>query len=97
MRVRCLAKRRRSRLPASIQEELIKQFVAGATARAAADLAGVNRYTAIFYFLRLREPIAAKLAEQKPSLSAEIEFDEETMASARQIHTQIDKTWAAIP
>ena len=39
-------KRRRSRLPASIQEELVRQFVAGATARAAAELAGVNRHTA---------------------------------------------------
>lgn len=38
--------RRKSRLPRSIQEELIKQFVAGATARSAADLVGVNRHTA---------------------------------------------------
>ena len=87
-----LGKRRRSTLPASIQVELIKQFVAGATARAVAGLAGFNSHTAMFYFLKLRELIAAKLAEQKASLSAEIEFDEETMASARQIHTRIDKT-----
>jgi transposase-like protein len=48
-----LGKRRRSPLPASIQMELIKQFVAGATARAVADLAGLNSHTATFYFLKL--------------------------------------------
>ncbi len=76
-------KRRRSRLPASIQKELIKQFVAGATARAAADLVDVNRHTATLYFQKLRELIAAKLAEQEPWLSGEIEVDESYFGGAR--------------
>lgn len=56
-------KRRPSRLSASIQEELIRQFVAGATARAAADLTGVNRHTVTLYFRKLREMIARHVAE----------------------------------
>ena len=75
--------RRRSRLAASIQEELIRQFVAGATARAAAELAGVNRHTATLYFHKLRELIAAKLAEQEPWLSGEIEVDESYFGGTR--------------
>ena len=75
--------RRRSRLAASIQEELIKQFVAGATARSAAALAGVNRHTATLYFQKLRELISAKLAEQTPWLSGEIEVDESYFGGAR--------------
>ncbi len=43
-------RRRKSRLPESVQEALIRQFVAGATARTAADLVGVNRHTATLYF-----------------------------------------------
>jgi transposase-like protein len=38
-----IERRRKSRLPERVQEDLIPQFVAGATARTAADLAGVNR------------------------------------------------------
>jgi transposase len=78
-----VSKRRRSRLPASIQEDLIKQFVAGSTARTAADLVGVNRHTATLYFLKLREVIAAKLAEQEPWLSGEIEVDESSFGGVR--------------
>ena len=54
-----------------------------ATACAAADFAGVNRHTATLYFLKLRELIAAKLAEQEPCLSGEIEFDEGYFRGAR--------------
>jgi transposase len=55
----------------------------GATACAAAEFAGVNRHTATLYFLKLRELIAAKLAEQEPWLSGEIEFDEGYFRGAR--------------
>lgn len=71
-----VVKRRKSRLPRSIQEELIRQFVAGTTARAAADLVGVNRHTATLYFRKLREVIAWRVAAETPSLSGEIELDE---------------------
>ena len=78
-----VTKRRRSRLSASIQADLIKQFVAGATARSAADLVGVNRHTATLYFHKLRELIATKLAEQTPWLSGEIEVDESYFGGSR--------------
>ena len=56
--------RRKSRLRASIQMELIRLFVAGVPARTAAELTGVNRNTAILYYHKLREIITRKLAEQ---------------------------------
>jgi transposase len=74
---------RRSRLPASIQEELIQHFVAGATARTAADLAGVNRHTATLYFTKLREIIARRVAAETPFLSGEIELDESYFGGQR--------------
>ena len=45
---------RKSRLSQPVQNKLIELFVAGATARTAAGLAGVNKNTAAYYFLRLR-------------------------------------------
>jgi transposase len=75
--------RRKSRLPRSIQEELIKQFVAGATARAAADLVGVNRHTATLYFSKLREIIAWQVEAETPFFSGEIELDESYFGGQR--------------
>lgn len=65
---------RRSRLNARQQAELIKFFVAGATARAAGEIAGVNRNTAASYFMRLRRLIAMHLPSYR--LSGEVEADE---------------------
>jgi transposase len=59
-------RKRKSRLPERIQDEFIWQFIAGSKARKAADLVGVNRYTATLYFHKLRELIAVKLAESEP-------------------------------
>jgi transposase len=59
-------RRRKNRLPEQVQEGLIRQFVAGVTARTAADLVGVNRDTATLYFHKLRELIALELAEREP-------------------------------
>ena len=75
--------RRRSRLPASIQEELLQQFVAGATARVAAELLQINRNTATLYFRKLRELIAIRVAADTPFLSGEIELDESYFGGAR--------------
>lgn len=66
-------KRRKSRLPHSIQEALVRQFVAGTTARAAADLVGVNRHTATLYFRKLREIIERRVDAETPSLSGKID------------------------
>ena len=49
---------RKSRLSWYKQERLIELFVAGATARSASSLSGVNKTTAAYYFHRLREIIA---------------------------------------
>ena len=69
--------RRRSRLPTRLQEELIKSFVGGTTARSAALLTGVNRHTTTLFFRKLREVIAQRLNEETPELlGGEVEIDE---------------------
>ena len=45
---------RKSRLSQYNQYKLIELFVAGVTARTAAELVGVNKSTAAYYFHRLR-------------------------------------------
>lgn len=67
--------RRRSRLPRSTQRRLIEHFVAGTTARTAADLIGINKNTAALYFHKLRETIAERLADASP-FEGEVEIDE---------------------
>ena len=79
-----VSKRRKSRLSVSIQQELVRHFVAGASARSAAELCGVNRNTAILYFHKLRELIAEKLTADAPDLMAgEIEVDESYSGGVR--------------
>ncbi len=79
-----VSKKRKSRLRASIQRELIGYFVAGASARSAAELCGVNRNTAILYFHKLRELIAERLVADAPDLMAgEIEVDESYFGGVR--------------
>jgi transposase len=75
--------RRKSRLSSSIQRRLLEQFVAGVSARTAADLVSVNRNTAILYFHKLRELIAEKLAEEAPFLAGEVEVDESYFGGVR--------------
>ena len=65
-----VSRRRKSRLPSSIQIELVRHFVAGSSARSAAEICGINRNTAILYFHKLRELIANKLAAEAPDLMA---------------------------
>jgi len=54
---------RKSRLSSAKQHKLIEYFVAGTTARCAADLLNVNRKIAAYYYHRLREIIIMKLTE----------------------------------
>lgn len=75
--------RRKSRLRVSIQHDLIRQFVAGVPPRAAADLNGVNRNTAILYFHKLRETITTRLAQEAPFLDGEVEVDESYFGGRR--------------
>jgi transposase len=66
---------RKSRLSWSKQLRLMEHFVAGATARTAAELVGVNPKTAAFYFHRLRQMIVQASEDDTP-LGGEIEVDE---------------------
>ena len=75
---------RKSRLSRVKQNKLIEHFVAGTTARTAADLVGVNRKTAVYYFHRLRVIISGHLeAQASEFLSGEIEVDESYFGGKR--------------
>jgi len=71
---------RKSRLSQYKQDRLTEHFVSGSTARTAASLCGVNRKTAAFFFLRLREIIAYELeAESEAMFGGEIEVPSRRM------------------
>ena len=72
---------RKSRLSAHKQSDLIKLFVAGSTARAAAEIIGINKNTATTYFMRLRQLISLKLPGYE--LSGEVEADESYFGGVR--------------
>ena len=75
---------RKSRLKNQIQDKLIEPFVAGTTARCAAELIGVNRKTASYYFHRLREIIAYQLDQESQDVfGGEIEVDESYFGGTR--------------
>jgi transposase len=73
---------RRSRLSWPEQRRLVEHFVAGTTARTAADLVGVNKTTAAFYFHRLRQVIAFESEDLAP-VFGEIEVDESYFGGSR--------------
>jgi len=63
---------------------LLEHFISGSTALTAASLCGVNRKTAAFFFLRLREIIALDLeAENEAMFGGEIEVDESYLGGKR--------------
>ncbi|HBR06982.1 MAG TPA: IS1595 family transposase [Desulfovibrio sp.] len=73
---------RRSRLSESKRNRLMEYFVAGTTARAAAELVGVHRNTAASCFTRLRKLIADEMEKTSP-LSGEVEVDESYFGGVR--------------
>jgi transposase len=73
---------RKSRLSQSKQDRLMEHFVAGTTARCAADLVGVNFKTAAYYYHRLREIICLATREETP-FTGEIEVDESYFGGIR--------------
>jgi transposase len=75
--------RRRSRLSISIQQDLLKHFVLGSTARQAAEIVGVSRNTVTLYFHKIREIIAEHLAADTPFFAGEIEVDESYFGGVR--------------
>ena len=75
---------RRSRLIDAKQYKLMEHFVAGTTARCAAELIGVNRKSAAYYFHRLREIIAMHVEQESNEiLCGEIEVDESYFGGKR--------------
>ena len=66
---------RKSRLSQYKQNKLIELFVAGVTARTAAQLVGVNKNTATYYFHRLRLLIFHN-TQHLEMFDGEVEVDE---------------------
>ncbi len=73
---------RKSRLSAAKQRKLQEHFVAGTTARTAAELVGVNKTTAAYYYHRLRAIIYHAIADATP-FAGEIEVDESYFGGRR--------------
>ena len=73
---------RKSRLSPQKRARLIEHFIAGTTARAAAQLAGVNKNTAATFFTRLRRVIADEMEKASP-LAGEVEVDESYFGGVR--------------
>lgn len=71
-----------SKLTGRQTNELLKLFVAGATARTAAEVVGVHRHTAIQFFRNCRKAIAAHQERQWP-LCGEVEVDESYFGGRR--------------
>ena len=65
-------------------DRLIEYFVAGTTARSAANLRAINRKTAAFFFHRLHEAIASELEQESLAMfTGAIEVDEHDFGGAR--------------
>jgi transposase len=73
---------RKSRLSKDKQQRLQEHFVAGATARTAGTLVGVNPKTAAYYFQRLREIIYQATEDAEP-FGGEVEVDESYFGGRR--------------
>ena len=73
---------RKSRLSQYKQHRLIELFVAGATARTAAELVNVNKNTAVYYFHRLRL-LTYQHSPHLEMFEGEIEADESYFGGAR--------------
>lgn len=75
---------RKSRLSQQKQTKLIEHFIAGTTARCAAEIVDVNRNTAIFYYHRLRLLIFDYQKQFEAKLfDGEIEVDESYFGGIR--------------
>jgi transposase len=74
--------KRKSRLSIIKQHKLLEYFVSGSTARAAAQMVGVHRNTAISFFMNLRHLIASK-TEGFEMMDGEVEVDESYFGGVR--------------
>lgn len=74
---------RHSKLTHFQTDRLLEHFVAGTPARTACLLTGVHRNSATAFYRRLREVIAARLAEEALELAGEVEVDESYFGGVR--------------
>jgi len=65
------------------QLELIKYFIAGSTARTAADLTDIHRNSAVRYFHKLRQKIALKQQSRCEQFCGDVELDESYFGGVR--------------
>jgi transposase len=65
------------------QLELMKYFIAGATARTAADLVGIHRNSGVRFFHKLREKIALKQQDRSEQFGGSIELDKSYFGGVR--------------
>ena len=65
------------------QLELMKYFIAGATARTVADLVGIHRNSAVRFFHKLRVKIALKQQDRNEQFSGTVELDESYFGGVR--------------
>ena len=73
-----------SKLSPRQQGELLKLFIAGSTARTAAELVGIHRNSAALHFRKLRELIAAHQEhEMRQAFDGEVEIDESYFGGRR--------------
>lgn len=72
---------RKSRLTPLKQSKLMEHFVAGTTARAAAEIIEVQANTAILFYMNLRKLISSKIPSYE--LPGEIEADESYFGGVR--------------
>jgi len=79
----CPLDQRTSRGSPGKRDRLIEHFVAGTTARAAAELVGVPRHTAMLFYQRLRQMIVEELTKASP-LSGAVEVDERYFGGRRE-------------
>jgi len=84
---------RKSQLPECIQDDLIRQFVAGAIARAAADLVDVNQHTATLYFHMLLELLHYSLPKPSHGFLGRLKATKATWAAPGKAN--VDTAWLA--
>ena len=76
-------KLKRSRLSDNRTKKSSDFFISGTPARVAAELVGVNRNTAAYFYDKLRRIIVFNLEKESPFLNGEIEVDESYFGGAR--------------
>jgi transposase len=72
----------RCRIGSYQQGKLLELFIAGATARTAADLTGVHRHSATLFYHKIRNMIALELEDETP-FCGEVEVDESYFGGVR--------------